>query len=43
MHKLHECVTKEINDIVRHGITTANIEILEELVDIRRDIEEMWH
>ena len=43
MHKLHECVTKEINDIVEHGISTANLGILGELVDIRKDIEEMWH
>lgn len=43
MHKLHECVTKEINDIVEHGISTSNLKILGELVDIRKDIEEMWH
>lgn len=43
MHKLHECVTKEINEIVEHGITTSNIDILGELVDIRKDIEQMWH
>ena len=43
MHKLHECVTKEINEIVEHGITTSNIDILGELVDIRKDIEEMWY
>lgn len=43
MHKLHEAVTKEINDIVCSGITASNLRILGELVDIRKDIEEMWH
>lgn len=43
MHKLHECVTKEINDIVEHGITKSNIGVLGELVDIVKDIEEIWH
>ena len=43
MHKLHEAVTKEIDDIVCHGITASNLKILGELVDIRKDIEEMWH
>ena len=43
MHKLHEAVTKEIDDIVCNGITASNLKILGELVDIRKDIEEMWH
>lgn len=42
MHKFHEAVTKEINDIVCHGITTSNLHILGELVDIKKDVEEMW-
>lgn len=42
MHKLHEAVTREINDIVCHGITTSNLHILGELVDIKKDVEEMW-
>lgn len=42
MHKLHEAVTKEIDDIVCHGITTSNLHILGELVDIKKDVEEMW-
>lgn len=43
MHKLHYAVTKEIDDIVCHGITTSNLEILGELVDILKDIEQIWH
>lgn len=43
MHKLHYAVKKEIDDIVCHGITTSNLEILGELVDILKDIEEIWH
>lgn len=42
MHKLHEAVTKEIDDIVCHGITVSNLHILGELIDIKKDIEEMW-
>lgn len=43
MHRLHECVTNEIETILKHGISTSNLQILGELVDIRKDIEEMWH
>lgn len=42
MHKSHEAVTKEIDDIVCHGITTSNLHTLGELVDIKKDVEEMW-
>lgn len=42
MHKLHEAVTREINDIVCHGITKSNVHLLGELVDIKKDVEEMW-
>ena len=42
MHKLHEAVTREIDDIVCHGITVSNLHILGELVDIKKDVEEMW-
>lgn len=43
MHKLHECVTKEIDEIVECGLSYKNIDLLGKLVDIRKDIEEMWH
>lgn len=44
MHKLKEVVKTEIDDIVKSGITSGNIEILGELVDIYKDVEniEYW-
>lgn len=42
MHKLHEAVPKEIDDIVCQCITVSNLHLLGELVDIKKDVEEMW-
>lgn len=38
MHKLHEAVTKEIDDILCHGIIVSNLHLLGELVDIKKDV-----
>lgn len=43
MHKLHEAVTREIDKIVECGITIKAVPVLGALVDIRKDIEEMWY
>lgn len=43
MHKLCYAVEKEIDEIVENGITISNLEILGELVDIRKDIENIWY
>lgn len=43
MHKLHEAVTCKINEIVCSGINIKNLAALGALVDIRKDIEQMWH
>lgn len=43
MHKLHEAVTCKIDEIVCHGINIKNLAALGALVDIRKDIEEMWY
>lgn len=44
MHKIKECVEKEIDKIYQNGITVQNLEILDKLVDIHKDIanEEYW-
>ena len=43
MHVLHKCVCEKIDEVVCCGISPRNIEYLGMLVDIRKDIEEIWH
>ena len=44
MHKIKECVKKEIDKIMKDGIGQHNLEALYKLVDIHKDIEneEYW-
>ena len=43
MHKLSEAVDCKIDEIVSHGITSSNLKCLGELVDIKKDIENIWY
>ena len=43
MHKLSEAVDCKIDEIVCHGITSSNLKYLGELVDIKKDIENIWY
>ena len=45
MHKLDEAVNKSIDAIVERGITLNNVKALGELVDMKKDIENIkyWH
>lgn len=43
MHEVHKLVSDEIKCIAEKGICKGNVELLGMLVDIRKDIEEMWY
>lgn len=43
MHKVYEASKCEIDKIITHGITSSNLSYLGQLVDICKDIEEIWH
>lgn len=43
MHKLYEAVDCKIDEIVSRGITSSNLKCLGELVDIKKDIENIWY
>lgn len=43
MKKLYKCVCSKIDEIVERGITLNNLKALGELVDIAKDIENIWY